>query len=414
MEESGTTLLPETQTSVSMVRDIRAHVYEDDTSLSRTDVDNIPVKVDVETLYILEEKSNKKSSSPIINVYIPDYEYNRSSTQQDFSMQTTIPISTIKPPHRPIGTQVNSVIEQHTVGAQTTDSLHRPVKERQRLPTSSQSSNQDSDTKKLITTAATTTAKYEIKRRHSSHHTSPDEDDGVAVVYIDDKSKKVDDNNNFELKREKHHSSTDDHLPIVPEQRLPSFGQLALRIRIDQLRDINRNVVRRHTEEKNQNEVEHRSSEVYEIHTRGACKCLVISSEEKTQYGSETRFEKQLKRIERTYTDEELKSNELHVLVTSSDRNYQLVKRDYSLYKQNDDEKENENIYEKSRQPTITIYYYTKEGHRMKTEHARRLEHLPLIIRSEIEYELNHYGMSLLIDINFNEIIIKFFFFFSR
>jgi hypothetical protein len=310
-------------------------------------------------------------------------------------MQTTIPISTIKPPHRPIGTQVNSVIEQHTVGAQTTDSLHRPVKERKRLPASSpsRSSSQDSDTKKIKTTT-TTTAKYEIKRHHSSHHTSTDEDDGVAIVYVDDKSKQADRNNNFQLKREEHHSSTDDHLPIVPEQRLPSFGQLALRIRIDQLRDINRNVVRRHTEEKNQNEVEHRSSEVYEIHTRGACKCLVISSEEKTQYGSETRFEKQLKRIERTYTDEELKSNELHILVTSSDSDYQLVKRDYGLYRQNDDEKENENIYEKSRHPTITIHYYTKEGRQMKTEHARRLEHLPLIIRSEIEYELNHYGMS--------------------
>jgi hypothetical protein len=33
----------------------------------------------------------------------------------------------------------------------------------------------------------------------------------------------------------------------------------------------------------------------------------------------------------------------------------------------------------------------------MRTEHARRLEHLPLVIRSEIEYELNHYGSAQLI-----------------
>ena len=35
----------------------------------------------------------------------------------------------------------------------------------------------------------------------------------------------------------------------------------------------------------------------------------------------------------------------------------------------------------------------------MKTEHIRCLEHLPLFIRCEIEYELNHYGM-------FNQILI--------
>jgi len=386
MEDYVTNLLPGTETSVSMVRDVRAHVYEDDTSISRTDIENIPVKVDVETLYILEQKSDKKSISPIVNIYIPDYEYNRSKEQQDFSMQT----STIKPPQRPIGTQVDSIIEQNTVGAQTTDSLHRPIKERQPLPTpSSPSSSEKSDVKK-ITTTITTNTRYEIKRRHSSHHTSEDDDDGAAIVYIDDKSKKVDCNDNFELKREKRLSSTDDQLPVVSDQRLP-FGQVASRIRIEQLRDINRHVVRRHIQENDSNEDEYHSSEVYEIHTRGACKCLVISYEEKTQYGSETRFEKQLQRIERTYTDEELKATELHVIVTSSDGDYQLVKRDYGLNKQYDDEKEN--INEKSKHPTISIHYYTKEGHRMRTEHARRLEHLPLVIRSEIEYELNHYGM---------------------
>jgi hypothetical protein len=137
MEDYVTNLLPGTETSVSMVRDVRARVYEDDTSISRTDIENIPVKVDVETLYILEQKSDKKSISPIVNIYIPDYEYNRSKEQQDFSMQT----STIKPPQRPIGTQVDSIIEQNTVGAQTTDSLHRPIKERQPLPTPSSPSS---------------------------------------------------------------------------------------------------------------------------------------------------------------------------------------------------------------------------------------------------------------------------------
>jgi hypothetical protein len=40
-----------------MVRDVRARLYESESTVSRTDVDNIPVKVDVETLYILEQKS---------------------------------------------------------------------------------------------------------------------------------------------------------------------------------------------------------------------------------------------------------------------------------------------------------------------------------------------------------------------
>jgi hypothetical protein len=398
MEEYVTTLLPGTETSVSMVRDVRARVYEDSTLLSRTDVDTIPVKVDVETLYILEQKSNKKSLSPNINIYIPDYEFKHSTEQQDFAMQTTGPTATVKPPHRPIGTQVNSVIEQHTVGAQTTDSLHRPTKERQRLPTPP--SSQDGETKRTATKTITTTTRYEIKRRHSSHRTSEDDDnhngDG-AVVYIDDKCKKTDYQDNFELKRDKHHSSTDDHLPSVPLQSLP-FGQIASRIRIDQLRDINRHVVRRHLQDNDSNDDEYRSSEVYEVHTRGACKCLVVSYEEKTQYGPETRFEKQLKRIERTYTAEELKSTELHVIVTSSDGNYQLVERDYGLSRSNDEEKENQNIHDKSTwPPTVTINYYTKEGHRMRTEHSRRLEYLPLVVRSEIEYELNHYGSAQLI-----------------
>jgi hypothetical protein len=364
-----------------MVRDVRARLYEDDSALSRTDIENIPVKLDLETLYILEQKSEKKSLTSTVNIHIPIYDHNRSSAaseRHDFAMQT--PTLTIKPSNRPIGTQVETTIEQNTVSAQTTDSLHRPIKERQRL-LSSPIDDDDGEPSKVIRTTTTTT-RYEVKRRHSSHHTSEDEDNGgdgggETVIYIDDKD-------NFQLKR---HSSTDN----IPEQP-SSFGQVTSRLRIDQLRDINRNVVRRHIDQNDYDDDEHRSSEVYEIHTRGACKCLVVSYEEKTQYGTETRFEKQLKRIERTYTDEELKSTELHVIVTSSNGDYQLVRRDYGTNISNDDD-----TIDKSRQPTITINYYTKEGHRMRTEQARPLEHLPLFIRCEIEYELNHYGSGQLI-----------------
>jgi hypothetical protein len=354
-----------------MVRDVRARLYESEATVSRTDVDNIPVKVDVETLYILEQKSIQS----INNTNITDHEYKRMSTPErhDFAMQTTtIPISHIKTTNRPIGTQVDSVVERNTVAAQTTDSLHHPVRERRRLPSSP---DEDGEVSRVIRT--TTTSKYEIKRRHSSHHTSEDEDDaGSTVIYIDDKE-------NFELK---HPSVIDDQLEHVPEQR-SSFGQVTSRLRIDQLRDINRNVVRRHVEQQEYDEREHRSSEVYEIHTRGACKCLVVSYDEKTQYGPETRFEKQLKRIESTYTDAELKSTELHIIVASSDGDYQLVRRDYGSHHDVDDTHDN------SRLPTIAIHYYTKEGHRMRTEQARRIDHIPLFIRCEIEYELNHYGM---------------------
>jgi hypothetical protein len=392
MDEYVTNLFPGTETSVSMVRDVRARVYEDDTAVSPADIDTIAVKVDVETLYILEQKSHKNSSSQNLNHYLSDQESNRSPTtsRHDFATQTTALTSTVKPPHRPVGTQVDSTVEQNTVESQTTDSLHRLTKERQRLPSSPAD---DGEPGNVLRTATTTTTTYKIKRRHSSHHTSDEEDDGAAVVYIDDNKPKTQDyKDNFQLQRQKRFSSTDENLPSLPEPP-PSFGQITARIHIDQLCKINRRVVGRHVSEKEHNEEEHRSSEVYEIHTRGACKCLVVSQEEKTQNGSETLFEKQLQRIERSYNNEELKSTQLHVIVTSSDNDYQLVKRDYGLNKHHDDEKENENIYEKTKHPTISIHYYTKDGHRMRTEHARRLEHLPLVIRCEIEYELNHYGM---------------------
>lgn len=372
-----------------MVRDIRARVYEDDTTGTRTDYGTLPIKVDVETLYIIEEKSDKKSFLPSVNIQAPDYEIKRSSTTErhDFAMQTTGPILTKKPSNRPVGTQVECCVEQHTVAAQTTDSLHRPMKERQRLPSVS---SQESEPKKITATTTTTTTRYEIKRRHSSHLGSEDDDTDGAVIYIGDQQKKSDYEDNFELKSETNHSSTENLVPNMPMQ-LPAFGQVTSRLSIEQLRDINRHVVRRHLQDTDYSEDEHRSSEVYEIHTRGVCKCIVVSYEEKTQHGSETRFENQLKRIERSFTDEDLKSTELHVIVTSSDKNYQLVKRDYGLDRLHDFDKEN--VHEKSRSPTISIHYYTKEGRRIKTEFGRHLEHLPLIIRCEIEYELNHYGM---------------------
>ena len=357
-----------------MVRDVRARVYEDTSAVSRTDVDNIPVKLDLETLYILEQKTEKPSLPSTRNSHGSDYEYKNTLDRHDFAMQT-IPATATKPSNRPVGIQVETTVDQNTVAAQTTDSLHRPVAERQYL---SASSFEDDETSQIIRTT-TTTRRYEVKRRHSSHHTSEDEEDdagGSAVIYIDDKD-------NFQLKR---HSLTDEQSENIPEQRSP-FGQVTSRLHINQLRNINRNVVSRHVEQ-NQSEVdEHRSSEVYEIHTRGACKCLVVSTEEKTHYGSETRFEKQLKRIERTYTDEDLKATELHVIVTTNDQNYQLVRRDYGPNRFDDDG------LDQTKQPTITIHYYTKDGHRRSTEQGRPIENLPLFIRSEIEYELNHYGM---------------------
>jgi hypothetical protein len=343
-----------------MVRDIRARLYEDDSALARTDVENIPVKLDLETLYILEQKTDKKSLSPGVNIYLTD---SNRSERHDSAMQTTIPITTIKPSNRPIGVQVETNIEQNTVAAQTTDSLHRPLKERQHILSSG--SDEEGETSKIIRTT-TTTSRYEVKRRHSSHHTSEDEDDvggGSTVIYVDDK-----DNVHIKETDDVGHEHSTSHLRT------------------------GRNIVRHHLDQNYYGEDEHRSDEVYEIHTRGACKCLVVSYEEKTQYGSETRFEKQLKRIERTYTEEELKSTELHVIVTSSDGDYQLVRRDYGSNITYDDD-----FNDKSKQPTITIHYYTKDGHRMRTEQARHLEHLPLFIRCEIEYELNHYGSAQLI-----------------
>jgi hypothetical protein len=70
-----------------MVRDVRARLYESEATVSRTDVDNIPVKVDVETLYILEQKSIQS----INNNNVTDHEHKRLSAPErhDFAMQTT-------------------------------------------------------------------------------------------------------------------------------------------------------------------------------------------------------------------------------------------------------------------------------------------------------------------------------------
>ncbi|CAF4941019.1 unnamed protein product, partial [Rotaria socialis] len=79
--------------------------------------------------------------------------------------------------------------------------------------------------------------------------------------------------------------------------------------------------------------------------------------EEKIQYGPQTRFEKQLQRIERTYTEEELRATELHVIVTSSKEHYELVRRDYGSNMYTDDD---DSVHDPSRKPAITIHYYTK------------------------------------------------------
>ena len=403
IEEYVTPLLLETETSVSMVRDVRARVFDDDdddAALSRIDVETMAVKVDVETLYILEQKSDRKAGthSSNVNLYISDREPCASPTRERLVSPQNRTVS----PHRPMDTQSHSPI------IQTSDTLHRLTNERPRLPSSS--SQHDGEGRKVITPPT----RYEIKRRRSSHQSSLDGDDGAAVIHIDEKStrhgnpfrrqteagscigaslfRRLGFEDNFQLKREQRHSSTDEPLPIVPEQR-PSFGQITSRIRIDQLRDINRHVVRRHLQEKTLKNDEHRSSEVYEIHTRGACKCLVISLEEKAQNGFETRFEKQLRHIEVNYTEKELQSTELHVVVTSSDRDYLLVKRTCDLQQRDShDDKENERVDDKAKQPTISIHYYNRDGQRLKTEYARCLEQLPLVVRCEIEYELNHYG----------------------
>ena len=170
---SGTTgsptrsLRPDTQTSVSMVRDVRARVYDHaDGTISRTDADTIPVKVDVETLYILEQKSDKNSSQAVMNIYLPDRSPLRE--RHDFAVQTA-----------------NSSSNQQSVAAQTTDSLSRPIKERQSLPSASTQDGQPSH----VAPTKTTSTKYEIKRRYSSHYSSADEEEGAAVIYIDEKPK---------------------------------------------------------------------------------------------------------------------------------------------------------------------------------------------------------------------------------
>lgn len=369
MDEYISSLLPNTETSVSMVRDIRARLYEDDTGIVPAHSDRIPMKVDVETLYILEQRAAITREIPV-------------NHRQDFGSQTNLQTSPNRPTNRPVGTQVSSMVEQQTVAAQTTDTLHRANRERPSLITPNNVNNgenndddddelEEGETSKIIRTT-TTTSRYEVKRRQSSH-TSEDAADGdgagETVIYIDDKD-------NFELK------SSNETLPVVPDQST-SFGQVTSRIRIDQLRNLNRQIADRHSDQQYYKD-EPRSTEVYEIHTRGACKCLVVSYEEKTQHGSETLSEKKIRSIERSYTDDELYKTELHVIVTSSDQNYRLVRRDYGNEGPIRDRDE--------RILAVNIHYYSRDGQRMSTERGRLLEHLPLFVRCEIEYELNHYG----------------------
>ena len=335
-----TTLLPNTETAISVVRDFRAHIYDDESTSSYADGDHIPVKVDLETLYILEQRADRPLT-PIDN-----NEANRSTSREryDFAVQTTtIPTTTTATiSNRPVGTQVDTQIEQNTVAAKTTDSLNRSA--RLFHDEIDDDDDEEEGTSKIIRSTTTTTISKIIRRR-SGHHTSDDEDDvndngGNIVIHFDEE-----DNTNY--RQVTHGLSTRDNLDDV------------------------------------------RSDEVYEIHTRGACKVLVVSHDEPTQYGSETALERQIKQIERSYTNVELQAIELHVIVTTSDRNYRLVRRDYgNTIRSNDDQK---------RQPCAIIHYYTADGQRMATEQARPLDQLPLFIRCEIEYELNHYNSAHLI-----------------
>lgn len=77
---------------------------------------------------------------------------------------------------------------------------------------------------------------------------------------------------------------------------------------------------------------------------------------------------------------------ELHVIVSSSDPKYELVRRDYA-------EPTSSESSGGTKQGTLKIHYYDENGRRMRTERNRILQHLPLFIRCEIEYELYHYGL---------------------
>lgn len=343
-----------------MVRDVRTRFYDEDSNQSQVFNENLPMKVDVETLYILEQRETRKPTIDFVRPSIND--------RQDFASQTLISNSTVKPENRPVGTQVETTIDQQTVSAQTSDSLHWPTRERQSLSNLINVEN-DEDTNQVTTT--TITRRYEVKRRHSSHYSSEDEaneEPTKITIEIDEKNNET--------------------LPTVPNQT-SSFGHVSSKIRMDQLRQLNRQIVERHTEQQNENLFENqpRSNEVYEIHTRGACKCLVVTVEEKPQTGSETRLENQLRRIEQTYNDDELQRTEIHVIVTNSDRDYQLVRRDYGTNQRNNEQ-------DARKRPAINIHYYDRSGQRMSTEYHRFLDHLPLFIRCEIDYELNHYSSS--------------------
>ena len=174
-----------------MVREVRARLCDDESSkTNRDDKEMVQIKVDVETLYILEQKSEKASiHSSMVNVFVPEPEPQTSpiKDQHDFGVQTISPPSPAKPVHRPIGIQVNSTVPQQNCSVQTTDSLHRPPKERQRLPSSCLNNDQHVQTPR----SQSVEKKYEIKRRYSSRRSSEDDDEeeGTAVIFIDDKPK---------------------------------------------------------------------------------------------------------------------------------------------------------------------------------------------------------------------------------
>ncbi|CAF1204332.1 unnamed protein product, partial [Didymodactylos carnosus] len=370
-----------------MVRDVRARMYEDNSEPATTSPTTPPeeiMKVDLETLYILEQRSEKSSTPTVMDIYIsPKYRCVIEEEKEEHDEH----YRTYHPPLTGINTVVQTSYSQPT----TQQTFQQPIEIQ-------------SDLSQATTTTATTTQTTSSLPRHHKEKkvvvidadtyrtamskSSLESDEGSdtesgAVIYINNQEE-----NSESLKQEKNNASgSDSELDHSYGKDHPTIGKITSKIRMDQIRDLNRNVVRRYFEESNQR------SEFYEIHTRGQCKCIVLVvddfSKQKVNKGEQTSMEAQITKLEITYTPQELQKISLHVLYTADSESlsdYILIKRDYF-----------DSYYDEYQiHPTIHINYYTREGHLFKTE-ERRLDQIPLTIRCEIEYELNHYGTSRLI-----------------
>ncbi|CAF0841645.1 unnamed protein product [Didymodactylos carnosus] len=295
-----------TETSITMVRDVRARMYEDKiektTKSTTTPVEEI-MKVDLETLYILEQRGEKPPSAPtMMDIYVsPEYRYiieeereehdEHHRTYHPAGINTAVQTIYTQPTsrqkfQRPIGTQ--SDLNQATITTQTTDSLHRQPKER----------------KKIIVDANTQTT---IKDKSSLKSDDSSDGDGT-VVYIDNREE------NFECWKKDTNEGSSDETDYGRDKDHPSIGKITSKIKMDQIRDLNRNVVRRHFEESEQ------QREFYEIHTRGQCKCVVLSIDDYNSQevirGDQTAMEEQITKIEKMYTFQALQHINLHVLYT--------------------------------------------------------------------------------------------------